>query len=73
MGSRHCLHEIKSINVWFLIIMTIAIEQCNRDDWIEGVWTLAIGSTLLASAVFGLLKGKMLYAFASDGSGGGEL
>jgi len=53
--------------------MTIAIEQCNRDDWIEGVWTLAIGSTLLASAVFGLLRGKMLYAFASGGSDGGEL
>ena len=50
--------------------MPVAIEQCNRDDWIEGVWTLAIGSTLLASAVFGLLKGKMLYAFASDGDDG---
>lgn len=46
--------------------MPVAIEQCNRDDWIAGVWTLMIGLTLLFSSIFGLTKGKEFYAFASD-------
>lgn len=46
--------------------MTVASNQCNRDDWIEGVWTMMIGLTLLFSSIFGLTKGKELYAFASD-------
>ena len=46
--------------------MTVASNQCNRDDWIEGVWTMMLGLTLLFSSIFGLTKGKELYAFASD-------
>jgi hypothetical protein len=46
--------------------MSVASNQCNRDDWIEGVWTMMIGLTLLFSSIFGLTKGKELYAFASD-------
>lgn len=48
--------------------MPVALEQCNRDDWIAGVWTMMVGLTLLFSSVFGLLKGQGLYAFASDSS-----
>ena len=48
--------------------MPVAIEQCNRDDWIAGVWTFMVGFTILSSSVFGLIKGKKLYAFASDSS-----
>ena len=46
--------------------MPVAIEQCNREEWIAGVWTLMVGLTLLFSSIFGLLKGQKLYAFASD-------
>lgn len=46
--------------------MPVALTQCNRDDWIAGVWTLMVGVTLLFSAVFGLLRGADLYTFASD-------
>ena len=46
--------------------MTVAITQCNRDDWIAGVWTFMVGITLLSSSVFGLLRGKELYTFATD-------
>jgi len=48
--------------------MPVAIEQCNRDDWIAGVWTMMVGLTILTSSMFGLIKGKKLYAFASDSS-----
>jgi multisubunit Na+/H+ antiporter MnhG subunit len=46
--------------------MPVALTQCNRDDWIAGVWTLMIGVTLLFSSVFGLIRGADLYTFASD-------
>jgi hypothetical protein len=46
--------------------MTIPLTQCNRDEWIEGLWTLMIGCTVLFSSVFGMVRGKNLYAFASD-------
>lgn len=46
--------------------MTVAITQCNRDDWIAGVWTFMVGITLLFSSIFGLLRGKELYTFATD-------
>jgi hypothetical protein len=48
--------------------MTIPLTQCNRDEWIEGLWTLMIGCTILFSSVFGMVRGKNLYAFASDAS-----
>ena len=44
--------------------MTIPLTQCNRDEWIEGLWTLMIGCTILFSSVFGMVRGKNLYAFA---------
>jgi hypothetical protein len=47
--------------------MTLAANQCNRDDWIAGVWILSIGLTVLISSIFGLVQGHKLYAFASEG------
>ena len=46
--------------------MAIPSDQCNRDDWITGVWILSIGITVLLSSVFGLVQGSKIYAFASD-------
>ena len=46
--------------------MPVPLTQCNRDAWIEGLWTLCIGITILFSSAFGLVRGKNLYAFASD-------
>ena len=48
--------------------MTVPLIQCNRDEWIEGLWTLMIGVTVLFSSAFGMIRGKNLYAFASDES-----
>jgi len=47
--------------------MSLAANQCNRDDWIAGVWILSIGLTILISSIFGLVQGSKLYAFASEG------
>ena len=46
--------------------MPIASNQCNRDDWIAGMWIVSIGITILLSSVFGLVQGSKLYAFAAD-------
>lgn len=37
---------------------------CNRDMWIEGLWTFLLGFTLLISSTFGVVYGKKIYSFA---------
>jgi len=39
---------------------------CNKELWIEGLWYLLIGSTLVASSAFGLLKGNKIYIFSGE-------
>lgn len=39
---------------------------CNRDKWIEGMWTFLIGLTLLLSSIFSVMYGQKIYSFARE-------
>lgn len=53
-----CIYKYKCINN--------IMEMCNRDKWIEGIWTFLIGFTLFLSCLFGTFYGQKFYSFASD-------
>lgn len=42
------------------------MEMCNRDKWIEGIWTFLIGLTLLFSSIFSVMYGQKIYSFARE-------